>query len=1083
MQFFNQSHLVRLEDNNDRREIAASKIFNKQITDLATDTVGGWIATAFFDGGVHISESKSLNTLWHNTSFLNPKEQSFHGAIQAMEFIEGKYLAYISKLENSDKSEAQYLLVVREPTTGEKIFEFKFVFENNFIQPKMTVSGDGNYLAIALDERLQIFETSQFEMVFEGELPFNLSMIDRDNGSVSAISFLDDINFLALARGTGLYTFNLNDHTFSANFNQELSQSYEGSIHITGDHTFNIFNRSKTTFDEFDLSNLSHRTYNVSHFTNLVTTANEIGVLQEKVMWPESLSLKDMLVYQPHDHQFSVRTVVQSNAEQQYFLTFSANNWKLEQVLGPLNMLREDLEKFYRLFHLDDENSWAIFRDQNLGMKRNGELLYPFAVFNLHTGRMLWSDEMVGEKLYFSENGLKWGYYSKDGSFKVYSRDKPSEPIMSHHVEPDGDPNERPHMSFFLNDTTLYYTKAVWRDSTYATALQSVDLETGDEQQVLDLFSLIPHTFTVFDNRAILSLDFNPFSEIWQNPDALKNKLQIHGYDYAVNYQLLSVNLRTKKIEHQIENMKNYFKEVHVNKHVLITRPYNQAIQLYPDFEPEKPIVLYKRDKDHIFTDSKYYQSSKRLLSKIGLRINNRMYQVGNFDFIFNRPDKLIESLDVYKPKELEAYRMAVQKRRRNSEIDSSFIEMMQNTSQLPEVQIANRKKLSQKTKINKINLVIEAKDNNHGLKMVDIKINGVPVLSEDEFNSATSAGDDVVINYDIKLNTGENVIKVTAKNKAGLTSFPAIVRIIYDPPEPVKPDLYIVTLGVSDYADDLYNLNFADKDARDLQDAFATHDTVYSALSDTAFYVTKKYWTREPFYNTVRRLSFKNKEVTKDKLDDIINFVQNAKEDDVLLVFLAGHGLVDEKGDYYFATHDIDFSNPAARGISYQHIQQLFKATDSRKRLLFMDTCHSGELDPDLEKSKQVVTHFSDSTRLTTNLSRSVSVLSISESQQRNFDSFELMRDLFADFNTTGTVVISAASGTGYAYETASTQNGVFTHAIIQGLQKANKDYQNGISVSELRDFVFNKVELLSQGRQQPTVRQENLEFDFRIW
>jgi hypothetical protein len=60
-----------------------------------------------------------------------------------------------------------------------------------------------------------------------------------------------------------------------------------------------------------------------------------------------------------------------------------------------------------------------------------------------------------------------------------------------------------------------------------------------------------------------------------------------------------------------------------------------------------------------------------------------------------------------------------------------------------------------------------------------------------------------------------------------------------------------------------------------------------------------------------------------------------------------------------------------------------------------------------------------------------------------------------------------------------------VFTYSLIEGLTTGNADADNDghIVVSELRDYVFDKVSALTHGRQNPTSRRENLEFDFKVW
>ena len=99
---------------------------------------------------------------------------------------------------------------------------------------------------------------------------------------------------------------------------------------------------------------------------------------------------------------------------------------------------------------------------------------------------------------------------------------------------------------------------------------------------------------------------------------------------------------------------------------------------------------------------------------------------------------------------------------------------------------------------------------------------------------------------------------------------------------------------------------------------------------------------------------------------------------------------------------------------------------------------------------------------------------------------SFELMRGLFADLRRgSGAMVISSASGAEYAFESPEWKNGVFTYAILEGLQSggADADSSGAVRVSELRDYVVERVRDLTQGKQTPTARRENLEDDFRIY
>ena len=54
-----------------------------------------------------------------------------------------------------------------------------------------------------------------------------------------------------------------------------------------------------------------------------------------------------------------------------------------------------------------------------------------------------------------------------------------------------------------------------------------------------------------------------------------------------------------------------------------------------------------------------------------------------------------------------------------------------------------------------------------------------------------------------------------------------------------------------------------------------------------------------------------------------------------------------------------------------------------------------------------------------------------------------------------------------------------------MDGLSKNKADYNEdkSVSVSELRTFIFDGVNRLSNGKQQPTSRKDNLMNDFKVW
>ena len=60
-----------------------------------------------------------------------------------------------------------------------------------------------------------------------------------------------------------------------------------------------------------------------------------------------------------------------------------------------------------------------------------------------------------------------------------------------------------------------------------------------------------------------------------------------------------------------------------------------------------------------------------------------------------------------------------------------------------------------------------------------------------------------------------------------------------------------------------------------------------------------------------------------------------------------------------------------------------------------------------------------------------------------------------------------------------------MFTYAVLDGLKngKADRNGDGIVTVSELEAYVIDTVRKLTKGAQNPTVRRENLDFDFSIY
>jgi uncharacterized caspase-like protein len=302
----------------------------------------------------------------------------------------------------------------------------------------------------------------------------------------------------------------------------------------------------------------------------------------------------------------------------------------------------------------------------------------------------------------------------------------------------------------------------------------------------------------------------------------------------------------------------------------------------------------------------------------------------------------------------------------------------------------------------------------------------------------AGAPGETVVRKLSLTLGAGKNRVQLSAIGQGGQESLRRTFEVTLAI-EPRKPDLYLLAVGVSDYVDARYQLTYAAKDARDISAAL-------QAAQGKAF-------------GAVKVMQLLDRDASREKFEAAKSFLRGAAVDDLVIVFVAGHGLLDESLDYWFGTADIDFARPSLRGLRYEALDGLLQGTAARKRLLLIDTCNSGEVDK--EATHLVVAAAGEG---------AVKARGVRGFKAARLDldpSSDLLKDLFADLRRgSGAVVISSASGTEFALESDQWKNGVFTDAVLQGLSSgaADLDKDGAVRASELRDYVIDSVFRLTE-------------------
>ena len=174
----------------------------------------------------------------------------------------------------------------------------------------------------------------------------------------------------------------------------------------------------------------------------------------------------------------------------------------------------------------------------------------------------------------------------------------------------------------------------------------------------------------------------------------------------------------------------------------------------------------------------------------------------------------------------------------------------------------------------------------------------------------------------------GDNEVSVTAFNSTNTVQGYMKTINFNSTAKTEDPHLYILAVGIDQYRDNMVNLKYAVKDAKDLEDKIKTQSTTlykpenihYSILTD--------------------------QEATKTNITGKINeLTQKIKPQDSFILFVAGHGVL-LQNQYYMLTHDFNGEVSNTSMISSNEIVEMSKKIKSLSQLFIFDTCHAGGVD-----------------------------------------------------------------------------------------------------------------------------------------
>ncbi len=428
-----------------------------------------------------------------------------------------------------------------------------------------------------------------------------------------------------------------------------------------------------------------------------------------------------------------------------------------------------------------------------------------------------------------------------------------------------------------------------------------------------------------------------------------------------------------------------------------------------------------------IWTPSGYYDASAGADDIIGWHINNGkdkeadFFPISRFKSKYYRPDviaKVFETLD-----ENEAIRLANEESGRKTQ-DIAIKEM------LPPVVTIISPQDGAEVSTTEITVRFGVRSaSGEPITAIKALVDGRPVSTQRGVK-IVGKGEEI---GEIRVNIPEKDanIAIVAENRYA-ASEPATVWVKWKGEKKdefiIKPKLYVLAIGVSKYEDKSLELGLASKDAKDFVETMKKQ--------------------KDKLYRDVVVKLLTDEKATKDEILDGLDWLsKQTTSKDLAMVFLAGHGVDDQSGIYYFLPANADLEKLKRTGVAFSDIKNTV-ASLAGKTIVFVDTCHSGN---------------------------------IMGARRGVADITGVVNELASAEN--GVVVFASSTGKQYSLEDPAWGNGAFTKALLEGISgKADYSGKGKITINMLDLYLSERVKELTKGRQTPTTTKPTTVPDFPV-
>ena len=448
------------------------------------------------------------------------------------------------------------------------------------------------------------------------------------------------------------------------------------------------------------------------------------------------------------------------------------------------------------------------------------------------------------------------------------------------------------------------------------------------------------------------------------------------------------------------------------------------------DIPTEKEIVrmIYFADGEWIaMTPQGYYTASASGDRYLNVRIGNRIYGIDQFRSSFYKPEVVEAALELGDPDQAVVAALGEDK----GQVALSSAEQME-----PPAVVIRSPRSGSSVGSESVILSASVEDRNHPLQWVRVYVNGQLIsgrqergiaVAPDDAKTASAApavripeGEKVVdLSVPVTLERGANLIEVAAFN--GFSEAKQQIHIVstVEEKQTILPNLWILSIGINRYEDPkLVPLSYAVDDAEGIAAAFRSQEG--------------------KLFRQVHSLIISDRAAVKPTYANIVDnlgYLGNAGHRDVVILFIAGHGMNDHRGDFYFLPSDAVIEDNGtikrSRAVSWRVLKETLDLP--AKKIIFADTCHSEGLGG--RKTRAV-----DNDRF------------VKELQEAN------------------AVIFTSSRGRELSQESDEWKHGAFTYSLIEGIGgKANLIQDEKISMKELDAYVSETVPVLTNGAQHP--------------